>query len=109
VYGWPAWNSHVGFTAAQASLNAVETAMYLYYLIAIYRNVSGNLLHARDVHSFLRGDESTAARGPGVAHAVLYLFSAAVMTLSKTVLYCECDHALPTMLGMCSFRPCVQE
>jgi hypothetical protein len=89
VYGWPAWNGHVGFTAAQASLNAVETAMYIYYFVAIYRNASGNLLTTRSMKAFFLGDDDNSVRGPGVAKAVLYLFSAAVMTLSKTVLYCE--------------------
>ncbi|OCT53831.1 hypothetical protein CLCR_10635 [Cladophialophora carrionii] len=87
VYGWPAWNGHVGFTAAQASLNAVETAMYIYYFIAIYRNASGNLLATRSIQSFFLGEDENSVRGPGVAKAVLYLFSAAVMTFSKTVLY----------------------
>ncbi|KAJ9609163.1 hypothetical protein H2200_006935 [Cladophialophora chaetospira] len=87
VYGWPAWNGHVGFTAAQASLNAAETAMYIYYFSAIWRNASGQLLKARDVRGFFLGEEENSVRGPGVAKAVLYLFSAAVMTLSKTVLY----------------------
>ncbi len=89
VYGWPAWDGHVGFTAAQASLNAVETIMYVYYLIAVWKNASGNLLKAQNIKGFLLGEEQNSVRGPGVAKAVLYLFSASVMTVSKTVLYCE--------------------
>jgi hypothetical protein len=89
VYGWPAFNGHVGFTAAQAALNTIETAFYIYYLVVMYRNTSGSLLKARDLRGFFLGEETNSVRGPGVAQAVLYLFSASVMTLSKTVLYCE--------------------
>ncbi|KAG5802169.1 hypothetical protein H9Q74_013488 [Fusarium xylarioides] len=58
VYGWKAFNAKNGFTAAQTALNVVETVMYL-------RTLSG-----RDG-----------------ALAVVIGFSAAVMTLSKTILY----------------------
>ncbi|KAI0025016.1 hypothetical protein F4780DRAFT_724070 [Xylariomycetidae sp. FL0641] len=75
VYGWPAFDAGRGFTAAQGALNVVETAMYLGYL----------WLYAR------AGDSSSAGRkalvGRPAAVAVLLAFSAAVMTLSKTVLY----------------------
>ena len=89
VYGWPAWNDHVGFTAAQTSLNAIETAMYIYYLFAIRKNGAKGLLNFQDLQGFLTGESNNSVRGPGVASAVLCLFSAAVMTVSKTILYCE--------------------
>jgi hypothetical protein len=66
VYGWFAFDKGMGFTGAQGMLNAIETAMYLVYL----------WLHFRS--------EGTGRTG---ATAVLIGFSAAVMTLSKTVLY----------------------
>ncbi|EHY54566.1 hypothetical protein HRR83_004313 [Exophiala dermatitidis] len=87
IYGWPAWNGHVGFTAAQASLNTVETLMYFYYLNAVFRNARSGMFSFRDIRGFFLGEEHRAVRGPGVAKAVVVLFSAAVMTLSKTVLY----------------------
>ncbi|WYZ40802.1 hypothetical protein EsH8_IV_001143 [Colletotrichum jinshuiense] len=78
VYGWKAFNAHSGFTSAQGTLNVVETLMYLAY-VWLY---------------FSRG---TAVEGPAGAKkvvggragalAILVGFSAAVMTLSKTVLY----------------------
>lgn len=75
VYGWKAFNARNGFTAAQGFLNAIETAMYLAYiaawLAARRRNAEGRL------------------EGRDAAVAVLVGFSAAVMTLSKTVLYCR--------------------
>lgn len=94
IYGWPAFNNHVGFTAAQASLNVVETVMYIYYAIVIYKNSTRSLLSARDMKGFFLGEEDKSVRGPGVAKGVLYLFSAAVMTLSKTVLYCKLPLAM---------------
>ncbi|UNI13847.1 hypothetical protein JDV02_000546 [Purpureocillium takamizusanense] len=73
VYGWKAVHAGSGFTAAQGFLNAVETAMYLAYVVAWWaarrRNAEGRL------------------EGRDAAVAVLVGFSAAVMTLSKTVLY----------------------
>ncbi|PHH64753.1 hypothetical protein CDD81_4015 [Ophiocordyceps australis] len=71
VYGWKAWEARNGFTGAQAFLNLVETGLYLGYL----------WLAVRAAQDGQRG----AGRMAGMA--VLVGFSAAVMTLSKTVLY----------------------
>ncbi|OAP57477.1 hypothetical protein AYL99_08215 [Fonsecaea erecta] len=87
VYGWPAWEGHVGFTAAQGSLNVIETVMYIYYLNTILSNGPEGLLKSRNLRGFFRGERDKAVSGPGVATAVVVLFSAAIMTLSKTVLY----------------------
>jgi hypothetical protein len=73
VYGWPAVKNNDGFTSAQGLLNAIETAMYLAYLWVVFK----------------RGDQGKrVVSGREGATAVLIGFSAAVMTLSKTVLYC---------------------
>jgi hypothetical protein len=80
LYGWVAFHARDGFTAAQGSLNAVETAMYLFYLWEVLRGSSvsvGVKDGVRRVSGWVGG------------RAVLVGFSAAVMTLSKTVLYCE--------------------
>ncbi|RDA92063.1 hypothetical protein CP533_0980 [Ophiocordyceps camponoti-saundersi (nom. inval.)] len=69
IYGWKAFNARNGFTAAQGMLNLVETAMYLLYLGLFFKSPSRRL------------------EGRPAAIAVLVGFSAAVMTLSKTVLY----------------------
>lgn len=72
VYGWKAFHAHNGFTSAQGMLNVVETAMYLTY-IWLYMSA---------------GDKKTGMMsGSTGAFACLLAFSAAVMTLSKTVLY----------------------
>ena len=78
VYGWVAFHARDGFTAAQGSLNAVETAMSLFYLWEVLRGSSS---------SVKAGVRRVGGRVGG--RAVLVGFSAAVMTLSKTVLYCE--------------------
>lgn len=89
VYGWPAWDSHSGFTAAQASLNVVETAMYIYYLAVIWKSAAKDLYGFRDAKTLFLGNQDKTVSGPGIAKAALVLFSALVMTISKTVLYCK--------------------
>ena len=37
MYGWKAYNEHNGFTAAQGTLNVVETVGYLGYLWVVWR------------------------------------------------------------------------
>ena len=70
VYGWKAWDEQNGFTAAQGMMNAVETAMYLVYAWGVLGS-------------------GTKGEGRKGAAVLLVGFAAAVMTLSKTVLYCE--------------------
>ncbi|KAF3001570.1 hypothetical protein E8E14_000635 [Neopestalotiopsis sp. 37M] len=84
VYGWKAFNARNGFTAAQGSLNVVETAMYLAY-IYLYFN------QGKPVGGVL-GGEKRVLTGRAAGQAVLLAFSAAVMTLSKTVLYWACEY-----------------
>ncbi|OTB06778.1 hypothetical protein M426DRAFT_318488 [Hypoxylon sp. CI-4A] len=76
IYGWKAFNAHNGFTSAQGLLNVVETAMSLYYLWVYFRG-----------GKVVAGRASRVLSGRPAAVAVLTAFSAAVMTLSKTVLY----------------------
>ncbi|KAF2091567.1 hypothetical protein K490DRAFT_33011 [Saccharata proteae CBS 121410] len=90
VYGWPAWNAHNGFTAAQGSLNIVETVMYLYYAAMVWkfgrqRAVEGTGAPTKEKVGWL--GESRTIGGSVAGKAVLVGFAAAVMTLSKTVLY----------------------
>lgn len=75
VYGWKAFNAGNGFTSAQGALNAIETVMYFYYLAAFY-NLSG---------------VKAAVSSRTASVAAIVGFSAAVMTLSKTLLYCKLD------------------
>jgi len=76
VYGWKAFNANSGFTGAQSFMNIVESLMYVYYAVVYYQN------------SVKVGGKKVIV-GRKAAAAVLIVFSAAVMTVSKTVLYCE--------------------
>lgn len=88
-YGWPQWEARNGFTAAQGTLNLVETAMYFYYLYVVFSGVAEGW-RSGIIDKIWR--EKTKGRmvveGPNTAAAVVVLFAAFVMTLSKTVLYC---------------------
>jgi hypothetical protein len=92
IYGWKAYNARNGFTAAQGTLNIVETVMYLYYLYVLYaygkpRASKGRGAPPPSTAGFL--GEQRYVDGSIGAQAVLVAFSAAVMTLSKTILYCK--------------------
>lgn len=84
VYGFKQWDLGNGFTAAQASLNLVETLMYLYYLYVVWSSAGAKTPAAAG------SGKRAAITGRPAARAVLVLFSALVMTLSKTILYCRC-------------------
>ncbi|KAI1809340.1 hypothetical protein GGS20DRAFT_572470 [Poronia punctata] len=85
VYGWKAYNAGSGFTSAQSFMNVVESVMYLYYYWAWY---TGGV----DVNVKVKGNESRKVLVGGKAGAaVLVAFSAAIMTVSKTVLYWLCE------------------
>jgi hypothetical protein len=90
VYGWPAFDGKDGFTGAQGALNALETALYGVYLWIAYAygvQEAGKL--GRGSPGIL-GRRKIVGREAGVA--VLIAFATAIMTLSKTVLYCEYLH-----------------
>lgn len=72
VYGWPAYNANDGFTAAQASLNALETIGYIGYLWIVWQKGEG---------------ERRVLSGGLGGVAVLVGFALSVMTVSKTLLY----------------------
>jgi len=92
IYGWKAFNENNGFTAAQTFLNVAEELMYVYYLYIMFA-------HGRQSTAAGRGAPKPATvgflgqqryvDGRQGAIAVLVGYSAAVMTVSKTVLYCK--------------------
>ncbi|KAJ5713721.1 uncharacterized protein N7483_010902 [Penicillium malachiteum] len=91
IYGWPAYNAHNGFTAAQTVLNVVETLGYIYYLLVVFR-YGATVTSGRGVQKqqkglvwLLTGDKVVAGRTGAIALMVAY--TASVMTLSKTILY----------------------
>ncbi|KAI1310880.1 hypothetical protein F5Y03DRAFT_391874 [Xylaria venustula] len=79
VYGWKAFNAGSGFTAAQGFLNVLETAMYGYYAYVYFQN-----------RVPVAGKKKVVGRQAAIS--VLVAFSAAVMTLSKTILYWLCEY-----------------
>ncbi|KAK0389039.1 hypothetical protein NLU13_2615 [Sarocladium strictum] len=81
VYGWPAFNENNGFTSAQAVLNVIETIAYVYYL-RVYLT-DGKPAKGASPSSWT----GKSIEGSAAGKAALVGFAAAVMTLSKTVLY----------------------
>ncbi|KAH6629916.1 hypothetical protein B0J18DRAFT_419714 [Chaetomium sp. MPI-SDFR-AT-0129] len=80
MYGFKQWNLNNPFAATQSWLNLAETVLYLVYVGLWYANGRALAPGAR-----------RAVGGKVGALAVLVGFSAAVMTVSKTVLYCKWD------------------
>lgn len=78
LYGLKHWELQTGFAGAQSLMNVVESLMYLGYVWMWYR-------YGKEVVPGAR----RAVAGREGAITVLLGFSAAVMTVSKTVLYCE--------------------
>jgi len=89
IYGWPAYDANNGFTAAQSALNIVESLMYAYYLYNLY--VYGKTPSAASSNgpsAGILGSQRSIEGRAGVL-ALMVGYSAAVMTASKTVLYCK--------------------
>ncbi len=84
MYGFKQWDLKNPFAAAQSLMNLVETLMYLGYLWMWYSNGKPAVAGGR-----------LSVGGRVGAWTVLLGFSAAVMTVSKTVLYCELPLAFP--------------
>jgi len=92
MYGFKQWEAGNGFTAAQGSLNVLETIGYLAYLAIVYQygqqeNVEGRGAPSKSTIGRLGAARTVYGRYAG--YAVLIAFSSALMTLSKTVLYCK--------------------
>ncbi|KAG5967027.1 hypothetical protein E4U58_002332 [Claviceps cyperi] len=87
VYGWKAILDKNGFTAAQSTLNVIETVLYLVYLSLWRSRGSREGGDATAVPGDREGRGAWVVRGRVGALALLLGFSAAVMTLSKTLLY----------------------
>lgn len=92
VYSAAAYHTGLGFTAAQGTMNAFETAAYLVYLYMVFvygqseeRQGSG----APDKGWAGRLAESRTLYGRMAVVAVLLNYTTLVITLSKSVLYCE--------------------
>ena len=115
IYGAEAWAARNGFTAAQASLNVVESVGYVGYLFVVWRFGGGG-----------RGGEEDGGKGKGMLGmerergmwdrgrmrlgggwggvGCLVGFALSVMTVSKTVLYCERPSIHPSPFPMPSIE-----
>lgn len=90
IYGWPAFERRDGFTAAQASMNVLETIGYFYYLWLLYVYGQQESVDGRGAMSRKRMGwfaHAQAVHGKWAGRAALVLFGVSLMTLSKTVLY----------------------
>lgn len=91
MYGWPAYNSNNGFTAAQSVMNLIESVSYLFYLAVVFRHGAsvgprgGSKKFKRNTSWFLFADKSVDGKLGAIA--LLLVFTGCVMTLSKTILY----------------------
>lgn len=90
VYGQPGWDNKDGFGGAQGALNAVETVLYGLYVMIIYNHslpapAGTGIQVGQGIGAWLSG--ARKVRGKAGNRAVVIGFAAAVMTLSKTVLY----------------------
>ncbi|PGG96399.1 hypothetical protein AJ80_09835 [Polytolypa hystricis UAMH7299] len=90
LYGWPAYNSRNGFSAAQSALNLVECVCYIFYLVVIYRyGASAGHRASKNTQKgamwLLTAEKHVSGRMAAIA--LLVVFSSCIMTVSKTVMY----------------------
>ena len=88
MYGFPAWEDKNGFTAAQASMNVVETAVYLVYLYIVgAHGVENTKVQGRGAFSSSWWGRARVLGGPAAGAACLAGLAGSLMTMSKTMLY----------------------
>lgn len=93
TYGFGALYAGLGFTAAQATVNAMETTAYLVYLYVVYRYGQQEARQGRGAPSkSMMGSlkalsESRTVYGQAAARAVLLAFTTSSITFAKTVIY----------------------
>lgn len=92
MYGPEAWERSEGFGGAQGAMNAVEVLLYAVYTYIVLKE--GRRV-ARGTGVNVKGGPWEWVKGGRMVdgklggRVALLGFAAAVMTLSKTVLYCE--------------------
>jgi hypothetical protein len=85
IYDWKAFNEKNGFTSAQAFRNIPETLLYMLYLYIVYSQGTQLKATIGSAKSDWLAQRSIAGRAGALAAMVGFV--AAVMTLSKTLLY----------------------
>lgn len=94
VYGFKAYNAHSGWTAAQGSLNVLETVAYAVYLYLVYTHgeveegVQGRGAPDKEDMGLLgRLSESRTVYGRMAGWVTVIAYTTAQITFWKTVLY----------------------
>ena len=98
MYGWPAWNNHNGFTAAQGSINLVETIGYGIYLGIVYTYGKDEKVKGRGAphrlsafgkvtENLRRLSRARVLSDREAVWATLLGFSISLATVLKTILY----------------------
>jgi hypothetical protein len=100
VYG----NVNDPWGGAQGAMNAIETVLYgLYIMIALNHGVPSahgkGLQISEGVQGWIAGGRRVEGRNGNIA--LLIGFTAAVMTLAKTVMYCEYRFGASCRFGIC--------
>jgi len=91
--GWTTSTVGKGFTSAQGMLNIIESLIYGYYLYILFAYGKQSKAQGRGAPKASSGGflgQQRYVDGKMGALAVLIAYSAALMTVSKTVLYCQC-------------------
>lgn len=92
IYGWKAFNEHNGFTAAQGTLNTIETLMYMWYLYIMYTHGRPSAAQGRGapkVENVGWFAQQRFVDGREGALAVLVAFSAALMVSPNDAQLCS--------------------
>ena len=92
MYGVKQWVAGNGFTAAQSIVNLVESLLYVVYVALWWFN-------AQSLPAQKRGAGRRVVSGRLGAWTALVGFSAAVMTVSKTAVYCRLSPPPPWRSG----------
>lgn len=103
VYGFPAWEDKNGFTAAQATLNVVESAVYLAYLyIVAVHGKEDTKTPGRGAWSSSWWGKARVLGGQAAGAACLMGLSGSLMTMSKTMLYGKSAHVPALAYAICT-------
>ena len=103
VYSREAWDANQGFGGAQGVLNAVELVLYGLYIMILWNHgkkaaAGTGVQVGQGLGAWFAG--GVKIRGEVGNRALVLGFTASVMTVSKTVLYCKCCWAFEYWSGI---------